>query len=735
MRVGHNRWKAARTLAGTLGNRACWHAFGPGPGNDFLRVNMFGVWFAIEDVPGWTRFFWQDGHTYLSVEDPCASVEYDFFTTDTGETPGAITWEDYMFNEDTRMLGVWDAAQSQPQRVFTYQSDNITQNLISQCDIEGMSTDNCITYDYTPQGAQLQLNVTGHDAASGATRQVQTTFDPEIVPGDAGTRPLVQATVPGDGASRIYEWYPVSDPPTQRDRKLKKVSDTAGQVLAEYAYDDHGRLISHTRGSAAMGKRQTVADFLYEEPDDPEDTYIMEARFWVDESNHQVAVRTFDKAYHVVGLAEYHDLVSNTARACCMSDQSCQDLSREACLAQDGTPQHPGSACDGFDCTDPPTGDASVTAFDYHIPDDDVDPGEHDPFYHQVCTINSEQVVLTRCVEKTAPKGDMSEYNFFDCDFNAVESYMGPPDITGTPSQPKSHVTRAYDRQTGWGVTQITQECDVSRNACADMTYDTDGFLTRRDEPQVTVGVNTGFRAYRTIHYDSKHRVDYETRNDGTGAAITIDYGYDAYDYVNRRTENPGADEIEQLFVNNAFGQETQRTDPDGYVHAQESNSAGLLAKTYTYSSGSSGPVIKQSNYTYTDGRLSTVQEADHDGPFAKDSPSAWVTTTYQYDDYGRVTSKTINPGGHTTTYQYDIQDRITKITYPDGIWKETVRDGRGLIVETRIGPNPVLVSTYEYDLNGNLARRTCQGCPDCAHETVYEHDEYNRRTAEIRKD
>ena len=236
VRVGHNRWKAARTLAGTLGNRACWHAFGQESGQDFLRLNMFGVWFAAEDVPGWEGWgFGSDGQDYyLLVPDPCANVRYDFFTTDTGWTPGTITYEDYAFNEDTRMLGVWDYTEGQQQRYFDYQSSDITQNLIRQ-----RHPDNGCRIDYAYQalsGDRLRMTATG--TAPDGTREVVTEFDPAAVAGDSGTRPLTQAAVIGDGASRVYEWYPVSDPPTQRDRKLKKVSDTAGQVLAEYAYDD-----------------------------------------------------------------------------------------------------------------------------------------------------------------------------------------------------------------------------------------------------------------------------------------------------------------------------------------------------------------------------------------------------------------------------------------------------------------------------------------------------------------
>ncbi len=277
--------------------------------------------------------------------------------------------------------------------------------------------------------------------------------------------------------------------------------------------------------------------------------------------------------------------------------------------------------------------------------------------------------------------------------------------------------------------------CDRSRNACVDLTYDVGGFLTRRDEPLINVGVHTGFRAFRTRTYDSKHRIDYETRNDGSGATVTIDYGYDTYDNVNRRTEKPGPDQIDWLFTHDAFGREVQRTDPDGYVTRQEWNSAGLLTRTYTYASGSSGPVIRQTDYVYTDGRLTEVWVADHDGPFALNAPDGWIVTTYGYDDYGRVISKTINPGNHVTTYEYDVQDRLTRVTYPDGIWKQIIRNGRGQIVETHIGPEPVLISTYEYDLNGNLVYRSCQGCPDCATETTYQYDAYNRRIREIRPD
>jgi len=694
MRVGHNRWKAGRSLAETLGNDAKWYAFGSAYSDTFLAVNMFGVWFAVEDVPGWNWSFYQEGsQTRLRVNDTCADKSYRFLTTDSTQTPGQITYEDYMFR-GAKLINVHQPAGSgTSQRTYDYQGGSVAGNLIRQKETAAPSLK--IDYGYTTQGSQLLLTVTG--TSPDGTRQAETRFDPPANPLDPGTRPLVQASITGGGPSRLYEWYPDDgNPATKYDRKLKKVSDLAGNVLAEFTYDYQGRLIKKTRGSTAMGNHQILAEFLYGSSLDADSNGTMEARFYVDETDYQVAVRTFDKHNQVIKLAEYGELSSTN-----------------------GVP--------------------AITVFDYHIPPENTQPGEADPFYHQVCTIGGQQVVQTRCMQKTWPAGDLSEYTLFNCDFNVVEAFMAPPGITGMPAGPQSHMTRTWARNNpsgpDWGIWQITQECDVSRNGCTDLTYDSGGFLTRRDDPMVTTGVYTGFRAFRTRTYDSKHRVDYETRNDGTGATVTINYGYDTYDNLNRRTEKPGADQIEWLFTHDAFGQEVQRTDPDGYVTRQEWNSAGMLTRTYAYAAGASGPVLRQTDYVYTDGRLTEVRVADNDGPFTLNAPAGWVVTTYAYDAYGRVVSRTVTPGNHVTTYEYDAQDRITRITYPDGLWKQTIRNGRGQIVETRIGPDPVLVSTYAYDPNGNLVHRSCQGCPDCATETTYQYDAYNRRTAEIRPD
>jgi len=685
LRVGHNRWKAARTLAETLGNDAYWYQEAAHGHDVCMCVNVLGTWFAVEDVPGW-RWGLNSERGEVYVSDDCSGWTYWYGSTLALYPRGKLRSVDEGNN---------------PQREYAYENGDIRLNLIAQYEPTNPSIR--ISYAYAAVDDEVQLTVTGQ-APPDADRSMQTTFGPPPVTGAPDwTRPLVEATVTSGGAAgRQYEWYPVSNPPTPFDRKLKKVSDPAGHVLAEFTYDGQGRLIKRSRGSVGMGDLQTVAEFIYNAPGEPEYPK-MTARFCMDAANYQCAVRRFSGREEVVSLAEYEEL---------------------------GT---------GGEL---PSGNPATTTFNYYTPDEDDTP-EQDSFHFQWCTIGNQQVVLSRCLKKTWPSGLVSQYTFFDCDFHPVESYLhlSVPDLTADPPEAEKiqHSARTWTWQ-DVGVWQVTQERNVywdesvTREAPTDLTY-YDGFLIRREEPTITEGVNTGFRAWRTWQYDNQHRVDYEERNDGAGETVRIDYAYDKYGYMKSRTENPGAGQIQRKYVYNGFGDLVQQTDPDGYVTIQQRNAAGLLENVYTYASGASGPVIRQMKYTYEVGRVKTAQVAVDDGPFALDAPTSWVTTTYDYDNYGRLTTKTVTPGNYVTSYEYDVQDRIKRITFPDGIWKEWVRNGRGYVVETHIGvgEDPVLVSTYHYDLNGNLDQRTCEGCPDCPALATYVYDEFNRRTEEFR--
>jgi hypothetical protein len=243
MRVGYNRWKAARSLAETLGNDALWYYYDSGS-TDFLAVNMFGVWFAVEDVPGWTWTFYQQGtETRVRVNDTCADKSYRFLTTDGPHSDTVVDQEDYILRGAKLVETRQPAGSSTTQCTFDYQGGTVAGNLIRQK--ETATPETKIEYGYTTEGSQQRLTVDGYSADG--TRQAQALFDPPAVPGDYGTRPLVEATITGGGASRLYEWYPESG--TKYDRKLEKVSDASGHVLAEFQYGAHHRVEYETRNS------------------------------------------------------------------------------------------------------------------------------------------------------------------------------------------------------------------------------------------------------------------------------------------------------------------------------------------------------------------------------------------------------------------------------------------------------------------------------------------------------
>jgi len=804
MRVGHNRFWVGRTMGETLGNLAV--AYGPAwcltedgrwsPRNpvSFILVDLFGVRFAIEDVPWWS---WDPNAVAdcsagpLNVYDHCANMRYRYTRAWSG---GVLVW---LLSE------IYDpASAADPQRTYVYEIVNNKVRLAQQVERgDPNASVRRLSYEYEPHQTpssdeNWQLRVTGTASDGGGERTLVMLFGP-WARGEydwAGrSRPLLQLQVASNAVRRDYEWYS-EDPnvPVGCAGKLKKIVEADGGIAAQFTYDNKGRLTTITRRSATSLEAQQLAEFLYCDMDDPNDPDTMIARFWVDSSHYQMAVRIFDKYNRVVKIEEYEQLGQPAGGSWDGWSPNLPTLEGAVWRPLGGLPykpnlpEHPPGSGGGqpeeswpppYPLGDgwPPTTDSAVpvpghstipppphptppepdrvavTLFDYHTPPPGADPNAAESYFWQSCDFGAgAPVLVSRCVEKTWPNGQMSEYTFFDCRFLPAESYVGPPGQVA-PSEKLNHIMREWSRgpNDAWGVSQVIWEQDVSRGALVELEYDSDGYLSQRLEPIVSQGVNTGMRAFRGVFYDSRHRIDYEYRSDpnvpsggilSLDDVIVIDYEYDDYGHMTCRREYPFGDPDqarEWHFVYNAFGDEIRRIDPDGYVTCQEWDSAGFLVRKYTYASGAAGQVLEETQYTYTDGRLVEVRVADHEGPFTLGEPSAWIISAYGYDGFGRVVSKTISRTGSVeqfvTRYEYDLQDRLTRIVYPDGRWKMIVRNGRGQIVQTWIGPDPILMSRYEYDLNGNLVRRICEGCPDCARETRYEYDAYNRRTAEIR--
>ncbi len=740
MQVGYTSWRAGRTLAESLGNDAYWHNYAiydpqQQDANDasFLRINLHGIWYAVEDLPDWSWTFEQDtcGRKYLRVTDNCAGLSYDYFIRNRwNDDDEAIDEDDFSFQYAKLRRVVDHNDGNSIQRVYHYAGEDISSELESQVDSQGNVIRYDVSYDYWQTGEEVvDLKVTGY--SDYVNQEYSAVFGEPTYGGASGSRQLKSATVVGDGAARTYEWYPIEgDHPVGNAGKLKEIRDAADTVLADFEYDNAGRLTKRKRGETVIAEytydypgqvgggssTQSPSDALFEDGENGWDAreYDMEAKFYIDEDlHHETIVRHFDEFDRI---REIHQFMYLDATLEHLRDPAVTLLSYQTNMV-------------------------------YQTPPEDVNEIPNDSFLFQDCGYPA-----LRVVEQELPIGGVSRYSVLDCDSNVLETFMADSGLNTEPDNTakKFRSVNTYIAESSGtpaiprGITQpetTTKYVDSTTTATTELEYDDSGYLTKRYEPTVDVGVTTPHRQTRTVTLDSRHRVDYEVieQQNGAGSTILVDYDYDIYGNRTSTTQSSGGVAISETNEYDAFGRMTKFTDADGYVHMTRfSNGSGLIEKTYTYATGDTGNVIEEIVYDYENGRLKGVSVADHNGEFALDSPDQWFTTKYNYDDFGRVTSKTITSVDeeiyidYLTHYEYDYQDRLVKITYPDGIWKRLIRGGRGEITGTQIGngENPAaFTSVYSYDANGNLTKKECEGSPSCAESTEYYYDDYNRLT------
>ena len=200
------------------------------------------------------------------------------------------------------------------------------------------------------------------------------------------------------------------------------------------------------------------------------------------------------------------------------------------------------------------------------------------------------------------------------------------------------------------------------------------------------------------------------TVKDGKNQVTTFEY-----DGLNRQTLNQPTGEIGTQKIYDALNL-TLSIDGNGVPTHYTYDPRNRLTGVYFNWTGDNGQDPSRAYHYDAAGNLLSVTD---------ESPVA-----YAYDEMSRVTSETSN--GLTHTYEYDLGSRrtFTEFANVDGHPKRSLTtqyDARGLatsISEKKAGETTPRLSTFEYDLNGNLLKKALPGGD--VEETTY--DALNRQ-------
>lgn len=217
------------------------------------------------------------------------------------------------------------------------------------------------------------------------------------------------------------------------------------------------------------------------------------------------------------------------------------------------------------------------------------------------------------------------------------------------------------------------------------------GIRTKTYDEHGNVVAETDATGAVTRHtYDAEGRKLSTTDPDGTVHSFT-------YDRRGREIARRVDGVIVEERTYDAAGQITSITDAAGAVTRYEYDRAGRLVRTI-FPDGSAEELT-------LDGAGNVLERTTPDG-----------TTTFTYDERGRMRSRTV-PGRGTTTYDYDADGRLKEEIGPDG--RKTTytygADHRLASVTDGLGG----VTTFSYDGDGRLTSVT----DPLGRTTTYQHD------------
>lgn len=545
------------------------------------------------------------------------------------------------------------------------------------------------------------LTVTG-TAVAGGTRVITALFSPtpEYL--------LKSATWANGGPMREYEF--IIDPNPSLNGKIREVRDAAGNVLLHFEYDDQGRLIETNRGTGPTFQilsRQAYIDTSGS--GNPLDDTNMVSQCFVDDTDYQAIVYTFDKYNRITEKEEFHDL---------------QNLP----VASAEVPMF--------------TGDSSVTTT-LHREDEDLDvPDDH------------------YTIEKVLPSGNVAEYTVFDSDFNIIRTFMRGNhtlviDSVGNRTEHDYDAlglrieTRHYEDVLGTPVLQlrVARMWTTREQRAVQTKYDVGGTaLDQQRWGYGTLGFQDRWSRMRDpassdpVNVDVDRVVDSE--HDGVGRALTrTTYAEGAsrttawdYDDIGRlkTVTRPVAGNTETLaYYTNSTRIETRTvTDENGaHVIRTAFDPFGRL-ETQT-AEGTAPNIITAYAYDATDRRVTetdpegTVTCSTYDGigqlaQLVEDCGGADERTfVFEYTQQGDLEKVTADDGEgpQITSYEYDLASRRTKLVYPDSpeVPAEVVdftydNAGRMQTRTTRKDDVPVFVTYYTHNWRGQVREKRQDG-------------------------
>jgi len=288
-----------------------------------------------------------------------------------------------------------------------------------------------------------------------------------------------------------------------------------------------------------------------------------------------------------------------------------------------------------------------------------------------------------------------------------------------------------------------------SEGLIALQTYDMGGrvtSLTLSDSVTIRFKHNAKNEVIEKIYPDdSSERFEYDANGllaqkyDRSGARIEIsrnpinqvtttvapdntvtNYQFDASGNLLATTDAKGG---ASSFAYDALGRQITITQPDGYsVEYVFDGNGNIIEKSnsingsITYEYDANNRLLSKD---FPDGTSCTFTYDNLDRITTATSPTNQIVL--QYDYLNRITSESVD--GVEVTYNYDLSGRVTDIEYPNGLTVQENLDYRGGVIsvsaddellasityeggkKNRISRSNGVITNYEYNENGNLAR------------------------------